>query len=383
MNIQQLTLPEHKRILVTSDIHGHLTLLKKLLEKAGFSRDYILVIAGDLVEKGPESLRTLRYVMNLREEYGEDKVIVLPGNVDLWRIQMLEDLDGESSEAFYRYLERMRDWKGTSLYDEVALELGIRLDSPEQTVAAKAMILERCSREFGFLRSLPAVVETQRYIFVHSGLPVSDRPEDLATLKDRNIYDVLKYDAFLSSGRSFQKYVVAGHWPVCLYDDRIPQANPILDRERHIISIDGGCGLKKDGQLNMLIIPDIHCNVEEISSISCDGFEVFTALDFQEASEDSIHIHWGDNRIRILQKGKTYSQVEHISSGYRLKLNNQYILNLQERSGEADCDDYTDYRLPVKPGDRLSLVCRTQDGCLVKKDGVTGWYHGNMKKENP
>ena len=33
MNIQQLTLPEHKRILVTSDIHGHLTLLKKLLEK--------------------------------------------------------------------------------------------------------------------------------------------------------------------------------------------------------------------------------------------------------------------------------------------------------------------------------------------------------------
>lgn len=377
MKIQHLTLPENKRILVTSDIHGHGALLKRLLEKVGFSRDDILIIVGDIVEKGPESLKTLRYVMRLQDEYGKDRVIVLPGNVDLWRIQMLENLNDDNSHDFYRYLESMREWKGTSLYDEAALELGIFLDSPEKAVASRERLLEKCRREFEFLRGLPAIVETQKYIFVHSGLPLEDGAADLESLKERNIYDVLKFDNFMSAGLSFRKYVVVGHWPVSLYHNRIAQANPMINREQHIISIDGGCGLKRDGQLNMLIIPDMNCTEEEITSLYCDDFKAVKALDFQEESKDSIHIHWGDNKVQVLWRGEEFSRVEHISSGYRLEMKNEYLYDLQEVSGEAKCKDYTDYLLPVKPGDELSLICKTREGYLVKKDGVTGWYKGN------
>ena len=47
--------------------------------------------------------------------------------------------------------------------------------------------------------------------------------------------------------------------------------------------------------------------------------------------------------------------------------------------GVTRCEDSTDYRLEVRPGDTLSVVRRISDRALVKKDGVTGWYFGRME----
>ena len=57
-----------------------------------------------------------------------------------------------------------------------------------------------------------------------------------------------------------------------------------------------------------------------------------------------------------------------------------YILTsyLRRDGDRLWCEDSTDYRLPVEPGDRLSLVVRTSRGCLMKKNGVTGWYFGRL-----
>ena len=46
--------------------------------------------------------------------------------------------------------------------------------------------------------------------------------------------------------------------------------------------------------------------------------------------------------------------------------------------GVTRCEDSTDYRLAVRPGDTLSVVRRISDRALVKKDGVTGWYFGRL-----
>ena len=82
VQIEHMEIERGKRILVTSDIHGHLSYLKKVLEKAHFSDEDILIIIGDIIEKGPESLKTLRYVMELCKR---GNVIALLGNVDAWR----------------------------------------------------------------------------------------------------------------------------------------------------------------------------------------------------------------------------------------------------------------------------------------------------------
>ncbi|HIW73358.1 MAG TPA: metallophosphoesterase [Firmicutes bacterium] len=42
---------------MTSDIHGPLAYFEKLLEKADFSDEDILIMVGDLIEKRPESLK--------------------------------------------------------------------------------------------------------------------------------------------------------------------------------------------------------------------------------------------------------------------------------------------------------------------------------------
>lgn len=56
-------------------------------------------------------------------------------------------------------------------------------------------------------------------------------------------------------GFSFDKWVVVGHYPVVLYGEDKVCANPIIDRQRHIASIDGACVLKDDGSSTALSSP--------------------------------------------------------------------------------------------------------------------------------
>ncbi len=61
------------------DLHGCLTPFKKLLKKIAFDpQQDTLWLTGDLVNRGPESLQTLRYIYSLRE-----RIIVVLGNHDL------------------------------------------------------------------------------------------------------------------------------------------------------------------------------------------------------------------------------------------------------------------------------------------------------------
>lgn len=103
---EQLEIPQGRRLLVTSDIHGHISLLQRLLERAVFSDGDMLFILGDIIEKGPQSLETLRFVMRLAEQ---ENVTVLMGNVDLSRVQMLENLSEESCGEFYDLVLMMRE----------------------------------------------------------------------------------------------------------------------------------------------------------------------------------------------------------------------------------------------------------------------------------
>ena len=51
-------LSDASRIIVISDIHGNLAYLRGLVDKLALRADDQLVLLGDLVEKGPESMRS-------------------------------------------------------------------------------------------------------------------------------------------------------------------------------------------------------------------------------------------------------------------------------------------------------------------------------------
>ena len=84
--IQRLEFPAGRRVLVVSDIHGSLPLFQGLLDKAGYGPDDILVLLGDLVEKGQDSLAVLRYVMDLSTRR---TVYCVTGNCDVLGTEFL------------------------------------------------------------------------------------------------------------------------------------------------------------------------------------------------------------------------------------------------------------------------------------------------------
>ena len=365
--IQRAALPDKRRLLMISDIHGHADGLRALLKKACFSTDDVLVIVGDLVEKGPQSLETVRLVMELCRTH---TVFPLMVNVDLWRWEYLTEQRCADWQRMTDYAFNALDWWGSSLLHEMCAEMGEPLTRETDMDALLPRIRERFKAEIDFLGSLPTILETQRMIFVHGGIP----HERLDELEGTDAFPILKFDDFYSAGLSFQKYVVVGHWPSVLYSETYPHYEPLIDRERHIISLDGACGIKTEGQLNLLILPDWRS--EDYSLLTWDKLPVITALDSQAGSpkEEARYIPWNDHAVKLIEKGEEVSKV--LYHGRPMTVPTQYIFH---HNGVLSCIDTTDYVLPVSPGDRLSLILKLNYGCFVKKDSVSGWYFGRYE----
>ena len=104
--VKRVEFPAGRRILAVSDIHGNLPWFRALLDKAGYTGDDILVLVGDLVEKGADSLATLRYIMELSAAH---TVYALCGNCDNLAVDFAYG-GGELGRDFYRfYLSVWRD----------------------------------------------------------------------------------------------------------------------------------------------------------------------------------------------------------------------------------------------------------------------------------
>lgn len=350
------------RILAVSDIHGHPELFLRLLERAGFSDDDLLVIVGDIIEKGPDSLGALRAVMELSKR---GNVIALAGNVDAAILSRIRGLSPENADAVFEYLGVVRSWN-QSVIDEMTRELGFTAESASELLNAKDELLRRFEPELDFIASLPTVFETDDYVFVHGGL----RDTDIAANEIRDAFELLKYDNFFAVAPAFPKYIVTGHYPVALFDDKIADCSPKIDRGRKLITIDGGCGIKEFGQLNLLMIPGGDADISEVSYISADDLRVVTALDRQKGSEDPLNIRWIDNDIETLEKFDGFRKIRHLSSGRECLIPDSYVYD------DSHSMDYPYNYLEVAPGERLSFVCETTLGYLVKKGSVVGLYKG-------
>lgn len=355
-----------RRIIAVSDIHGNLNFFKGLMKKIALSPSDILVLVGDLFEKGPDSLGLLRYIMELERTH---TVYPLCGNLDGLVFRFLED-DALDEKLFPSYLHDHPE----SLLRQLAREGGF--EQLEDLAKLRADLHRTYPEVWTWLCKMPTILETEHLVFVHGGVPSLDHMEEL----DR--WGCMKNDNFVNQGHTFPKWVIVGHWPVTLYNERIPSAAPLLLPEQKIASIDGGCVLKADGQLNALILPTEAS--EDFTWEAYDGLPTMVALDSQEPSANSVNIRWGRSYVDILEPGEELTLCRHRETGREL-----YILNSYLRQGPLTtyrpspnkgpwCEDSTDYLLPVSPGDRLKVVAATKQGTLCKKKGVTGWYRGRL-----
>lgn len=358
--VQRLRLEPGRRILVVSDIHGNLPYLEGVLRRAGFSHRDELIIDGDFLEKGAESLRTLRVLMELTKQ---GNTHVLLGNCDDWYDIYADHWDDRNDAHVLRYIL----WRKSGLLWEMCNAAGIDPFEMENFTEVKYRLLERFPEEWDFLSRAPHAIETENFIFAHASVRPGKR------LEEHTADDLNRCDSFMTQGWAFDKWVIVGHYPVMLYGKDIVCANPIVDREKKIISIDGGCVLKDDGQLNCLIIPDK--DSEDFQFVAYDPFPERTALTDQAEGEHSWYIRWGDSTVRVLHRGEEFSRCRHVRTGYEMDILTKYLFTDNEIT---DCNDCTDYVLPVKAGDKLRVVEETGRGYFVKHNGVSGWYFGEL-----
>ena len=70
----------YSRVLAVGDIHGMYEKLITLMDKIRFDpEEDLLVFLGDYIDRGPDSVKCLRYVYNLQHS-SPDSVICLLGN---------------------------------------------------------------------------------------------------------------------------------------------------------------------------------------------------------------------------------------------------------------------------------------------------------------
>lgn len=358
--IQRWTPEPGRRLLVISDIHGNVPYFEGVLRKAGFSSRDELIIDGDFLEKGKESLRMLRILMELCRQ---GNTHVLCGNCDGWYNIYHPSWRQEHDEQVLQYIL----WRKSGLLWDMCNAAGIDPFEMGDFTAVKQELLRAFPEEWAFLRELPHALETERFVFVHAGMQ-PDKP-----LQAHTVDELTRVDHFLTLDRHFDKWVIVGHWPVVLYGKDTVCANPIIDGEKRIVSIDGGCVLKDDGQLNCLIIP--HRDSEDFSFVSYDPFPEKTVLDQQAGGGRSYYIRWGDSTVEVLERGREFSHCRHRRTGYEMEILTKYLFT---DNRVTDCNDCTDYVLPLQPGDRVRVVEECSKGYFVKHKGVSGWYYGEL-----
>lgn len=211
---------------VISDIHGQYDMFMKMLEKISLKDEDTLYVLGDVLDRGPHPIRTLRKLMEM------PNVICIVGNHELMALECLEFLMQEVTEESLAGLDRDM-LEGYLIWIE---------HNGGRTTLDEFRALDAQSRRdvIDFIRDFDIYEEItvagRDYLLVHAGLgnfyPGKDIDDySLADLVwSRAEYDIEYYP---------EKYVVTGHTPT----QGIPgNPNPgYIYRQHNHIAIDCGC----------------------------------------------------------------------------------------------------------------------------------------------
>ncbi|MFI3206066.1 MAG: metallophosphoesterase [Clostridia bacterium] len=361
--IQKFNIDKDKRVIVIGDIHAHTSYLKNLLIKTNFSNKDELFLIGDYIERGTNNLECLRYVMELSKK---PNIHTILGNNDAFIFTAINEPTKYDANMLFNYIQNRLKWFDACTITDMCKEIGIALEKESDVVPVLTKLKENFSEEQDFIFSLPTIIDTQNFTFVHGGLTDAK----LENCESQNPFNLMKNDEFLTKSIFFNKFVVVGHWPTILYK-QIQDCSPIFDFEKKILSIDGGCGVKTCGQLNALIIENNQS--ENFSFVSYDELEKFIADKNQEESPQNINILWGKNEIKVLENNGDLSYIYHVQSERTAYIPSDLIF----KEGKIyKSDDFSDYKLSVKKGDELAFIDYKKGfGKLVKKDSTIGWYN--------
>lgn len=225
------------RTLVISDIHGCYDEFVALLEKSHYAPEQdLLVVLGDMIDRGKQSKQVVELVMDLVEYKG---AIALGGNHE---DEFISWLEGEFNPE-HRFL-RIGGKKTVESYCKPHDVYG-------NGTKSRRAIHKFYSQHFSFIKNLPDYYEDEQHIFVHAGID----PEIKNWKKSSREQMRWIRDEFINGVNDTGKTIIFGHTPTnFLHKSKDAQNTNVWFSTDNKIGIDGGCSM--GGQLHCLCIED-------------------------------------------------------------------------------------------------------------------------------
>jgi len=174
---------------------------------------------------------------------------------------------------------------------------------------------------------------------------------------------------------------VVGHLPTSNQYANAINNDIIIDKQKRIISIDGGTGVKSISQLNALIITGDGDRFK-LSKEYIQPLPLYQAVVDVNVEKQVVNkVAWPNFEVEVLKQGKLFSTCKQIKTGKIFKIKNEFLyLNNQKY---YCLDDYVDYLIPLEKGEVIKLVGIYGPYAYVIKDNEIGWVkYRYLKKVN-
>lgn len=145
-----------KKLFIVSDIHGHCTLLKEALAKAGFDKEnpeHVLICCGDYFDRGNENLDVLKFFERLKHK------VLLRGNHEDLLLKLLQTGKVLPHNYINGTMQTLSDFFGKYSIDPV-----------DDTIdfSGKTRMVDRIC---DYIDETVNYFETENYVFVHGWFP--------------------------------------------------------------------------------------------------------------------------------------------------------------------------------------------------------------------
>jgi hypothetical protein len=252
------------RNLIVGDIHGCLDKLKSVLELAGFCDDDTLYFTGDICDRGPKPLDTLRFLMSLHSF----KPVL--GNHDLWLYRYLKynELDEnwignnggaitvkdfETSEVLDEERKQIIRWlEAIPLIREVPGFFIAHASLPFDGLNTEARIHEWKNADWTGLgqRDLKKIIWDREYGLSAYALEADRRKDPDLDINEwmatpRLVYG--KYETVMSWDTKSTIFI--GHTPIL--------EGPVISKPYHLINVDTGA-FTPGGRLTLMDMGSLH-----------------------------------------------------------------------------------------------------------------------------
>ena len=354
--VMNVDLSRYQRVIVLSDIHGDNDGFKATLSKLKFTNHDALVIVGDILEKGHQSLELLNNIMEL---YKQGNIYMVLGNNDTFFSEWFNDEVTDQDILGYM---NSRD---TSVLIEMANELNLEYKTIEQIIEFKNRIKEVYINQIEFLDKLPHIIDSNIATFVHAGLKPGN-------LNNQEIDYCLTAWEFGNKTNKFEKLVVVGHWPTSNYCDGIISIMPYYNKLSNVISIDGGNSMKSWRQINYLIFDKKGNYVVD----AYDALPKIRILEKQVESKNPVSLIFPKTKLNVLNEKGDICECYFPATDRTIEINKNTIYTYKN---ETYCSDFTTYNLPTEIGDIVSFCKELDNGILIKRNGIVGKYYGKYE----